>query len=537
MNIKHLKEQVMKLFSERTQLMVLFQELSENFYPERADFTYRRQIGEEFADYLLTSYPIMVRRDLGNQFGSMLRPKSIEWFEMAPMEGDKIDTEGKQYLEWVAGIMRRAMYDRSSQFTRATKEGDHDFATFGQCVLSVRPNRNMDSLLYQNWHLRDSVWMENEDGEIGLYARKWKARARDLVRLFGSKVDPKISSKAEKQPFFEVECYHIVCEADFYDENSNGRPYWSIYLDVENESILEAIPMWDFEYIIPRWQTVSGSQYAYSPAAVTALPDARLIQAMTLSLLEAGEKAVNPPMVATADTVKSDVSIYAGGITWVDKEYDERLGDAIRPVTQDLRGIPFGFEMQADQREMIRSAFYLDRLSLPTNAPEMTAYEVGQRVQEYIRQATPIFEPMEMEYNGRMCELTFARMMRAGAFGNPKDNMPKSLSGKEFQFKFQSPLHDALERQKGQTFLEAQQLLAEAAKIDGSTLATIDVKKAIRDALHGIRTPAAWMRTEAEVESVEKQRQEEMAQQQQMEQMQQGSEIAKNLGQANAEAT
>jgi hypothetical protein len=54
---------------------------------------------------------------------------------------------------------------------------------------------------------------------------------------------------------------------------------------------------WSLIYVIPRWQTVSGSQYAYSPATVAALPDARLIQAMTLTFFEAGEKATNPPMV------------------------------------------------------------------------------------------------------------------------------------------------------------------------------------------------------------------------------------------------
>jgi hypothetical protein len=37
----------------------------------------------------------------------------------------------------------------------------------------------------------------------------------------------------------------------------------------------------------------------------------------------------------------------------------------------------------------------------------MTAYEVGQRIQEYIRGALPLFEPMEMEYNGALCERTF----------------------------------------------------------------------------------------------------------------------------------
>ena len=35
-------------------------------------------------------------------------------------------------------------------------------------------------------------------------------------------------------------------------------------------------------------------------SALIALPDARLIQAMTLTMLDAGERAANPPMVGVA---------------------------------------------------------------------------------------------------------------------------------------------------------------------------------------------------------------------------------------------
>jgi hypothetical protein len=61
---------------------------------------------------------------------------------------------------------------------------------------------------------------------------------------------------------------------------------------------------------------------------------------MTYTLLEAGEKVTNPPLVVTQDVVRSDVAMYAGGLVWVDRDYDERLGDAVRPLNIDARGIP-----------------------------------------------------------------------------------------------------------------------------------------------------------------------------------------------------
>ena len=70
----NLKEQGDRLFTQKQPLDLRNQDIAENFYPERADFTVNRSIGADFAEHLTTGYPSMVRRDLGNSFGSMLRP-------------------------------------------------------------------------------------------------------------------------------------------------------------------------------------------------------------------------------------------------------------------------------------------------------------------------------------------------------------------------------------------------------------------------------------------------------------------------------
>lgn len=506
MNIKQLRGTVDDLFTKRSTLVTRWQEIAENFYPERADFTYTTTIGNHFAENLMSSYPIQCRRDLGDQIGMMLRPSSKEWFHVSPKDTARENNEAKRWLEMAGMIQRRAMYDRVSRFSRAVKEADHDFAAFGQTVISCRLNKNRDALLYRTWHLRDVVWMENMEGDIGLVARKWKPYLRDLMAIFGNKNHHDVSTEAEKTPYAECDCYHIICEADMYDGEGKTKagqmPYWSIYYDVKHDHILEAVPTWNKEYIVPRWQTVSGSQYAYSPATIVALPDARLLQSMTYTLLEAGEKATNPPMIATVDAVRSDIAIYPSGITWVSEEYDERLGEALRPINQDYRNLPIGLEMQQDARGMLMRAFFLHKLTLPERAPEMTAYEIGQRVQEYIRGAIPIFEPMEMDYNGQLCELTFEILMRNGAFGSPYD-MPESLQGADIDFRFESPLHDLIEQQKGQKFMEMTGIISQAAALDQSVLALPDINVSVRDVLNGIQIPAAWVRNETTVEQMQ----------------------------------
>ena len=539
MDAKQLREQADDLFSKRSTLTLLWQEIADNFYVERADFTLKRTIGTDYAAGMMTSYPPLCRRDLGDQLGSMLRPTNKQWAHMTTKDERRETHEARMWLEMADIAMRRAMYDPDAMFTRATKEGDHDFASFGQCVISIELNRHANAMLYRCWHLRDVAWMENQDGKICFISRKWKPTVRDLSRLFPGKLDKKIEDKIAKTPFAEAPVMHMVVEADMYDDKAKGKPYWSIYYDCDNQKVIEATPVRSMIYVIPRWQTVSGSQYAFSPATVIALPEARLLQAMTLTLLEAGEKAVNPPVIATTNVVKSDIELFAGGRTWVDEDYDEKLGEALRPLTQDLRGLPLSKEMRMDTSGILQSCFYLNKLRpfTPTSDPQMTAFQAGQIVADYIRQALPLFEPMEMDYNGAICKETFLLLNRNGTFGSPFER-PKVLQNIEadIQFQFESPLHDAIKAQKGHKLLEMSQLIAQAMALDKSVANLPDAKVALRDALDGIGVPPKWVRSETQVMELDEAQQAEIEAQKLLGAMGQGAVIAKNLGQAQAAA-
>ena len=530
------------LFAKKLPILTMWQEFAEHFYPERADFTISRSLGQDFAGHLLTSYPILCRRELGSSFSGMLRPTEKDWFKQSIMRDDKIDNAGRAWLEAKTKVQKRAMYDPATGFIRATKEGDNDFATFGQCVITTELNNRRDALLFRNRHLRDVAWCENAEGKIDVVHDKHKMTARDLTRTFKGKpgvtLHQKVQDAMARNPYQEFNIRRIVMPSEDYASSApDGKrwrePYVSIYVDVDNGHIIEETGSWTLIYTIPRWQTVSGSQYAYSPCTVAGLPDARLIQDMTRVLLEAGEKAVNPPMIAKQDVIRSDISIFAGGVTWTDRDYDENLGEALRPIANDYSGIPLGIELREDIKKSLMQAFYLNKLNMPTPGPNMTAYEVGQRIQEYIRQALPLFEPMEMDYNGSLCMNSFETLMRAGAFGSVFD-MPQSLRGQDPQFQFESPLREAVDRQKGHTFMEAKAMLAEAAALDQGVVGMVDIRTTIRDVLEGIGTPAKWMRSAEQMSEIDRKNAEQQSQQQLLASMMQGGEVAEQVGKAGA---
>lgn len=522
-----------RAFDKRGSLLSLWQEIGDHFYPERAEFTVTRSLGTDFASNLTTSMPILARRDMGDMFASMLRPADVFWFKIQTANQDYLDYDSKLWLQRASKIQWNAMYDRKAKFKVSTKQGDHDYTAFGQCVISNELNTTIDQLVYKNWHLRDVAWFDDENGDPCPIFRKWKPTAYELKKLYGDKISRDVADMArDPQKMFEqVEVIHAVVPTDMTGKNLR-TPYVSIFYECANKSILKEEGCWTKIYNIPRWSTVSGSQYAYSPATIAALPDARLIQQMTLVLLEAGEKAVNPPLVATQEAVRSDVQQFAGGMTWVDAEYDERLGEALRPMTINSNGIPHGLQMREEIKKSIESAFYLDKIGLPEMNGDMTAFETAQRVKEYMRKIVPLFSPIEDDYNGGMCNDTFELLLRNGGFGPIKD-MPKMLRGSEVKFVFRSPLSENLDRQKAQSFQEAKQMLAETIPLDQSVARMVDIRKALRDVFEAVDVPISWLRPEEEMAEMDKKDAEAAQMQQMMGAMAGGAGIAKDMGAAS----
>lgn len=527
--VDFIKQQGDTLFTNRTQLINLWQEIAENFYPERADFTSMREPSDEFCGYLDTSYPVLCRRDLGNQIGGMLRPTNKEWFKIIK-QYDDLDTEGKQWAEWASKIMKRVMYDPVANFSRATKEGDHDWATFGQAPLSCRINWKENALLYRSWHLRDVAWKEDYKGAIGTVFRKWKTDAITLNAFFKDKLHKKVIEALSKKPFDEFEIWHAEIPSEILGDSQYEKfPLVSLYYDVTNKHIIEEVGISESEYIIPRWQTISGSQYAFSPATIIALPDARLIQSIARVLMDASEMAIRPPMIAIKEAIRGDISIYPAGITYTDADYDERTGDVLRQLEQKGK-VPIGFEMSADVRNLLSEAFYLNKLSLPPPTPNATAYEISERVAEYIRQALPLFEPMEDEYNAKLCDKTFSLCLKVGVFGDPR-TFPKSVYG-GIKFQFESPLREAVDKVKGQKFIETGNLVKAAMELDQSAGIVMDVTEALKDTLDGIGSPAKWRRTDSQMVEFKQTIADQQVTERVLTEAQQGMDVAKTANDA-----
>lgn len=531
-----------KLFSKKQSLDSLWQELAHHFYPERADFTQERSLGRDWNDHQLDSHPVMMRRELGNSISSMLRPRNRQWFRTSTLDDD-LDKHppAAQFLDYLTNTMRRQIYQPKTNFIRATKEGDHDFITFGQTVLSIEEDVAREIPQFKCHHLKNCAWLENQWQKVDHLHFKDRMTARAMVRMFGEKnVHQSVKDLMKTDPGAMVDIRRCVMPSDEYDYNGHdlkkgGKklPFVAIYYDATNNHMLRESPLAFFPFIVPRWHTISGYQYAFSPATTTALPDARMVQQLAMIIMEAGEKAIDPPMIATEEAV-GEVNLQAGAVTWADFAYDERLGAAVRAI--DIRyDIQAGFAMRQDLREMLAKAFFIDKLNLPDSERDMTAFEVGRRLEEHVRQLLPLFEPMEVDYNTQLLDASFAVLNNLNKFDWSR--MPPELQDVEFSYEFESPVQEGMKRIKMSQFREAIELYVSAKQVDPAAINPFKMNVALTDAAHGIGTPNAWRKSDEEMEQEGQMLQQQAMMEKAMQQASAGAEIAGQVGDAAQKLT
>lgn len=522
------------LFSQRSPLLSLWQQIAENFHVLRADMTRNRFMSEEFASFLMTGRPAMAHRDLSNLLPALMRPRDRQWL-WARTDDKRLneDRECRAYLDWMSEQQFALMYSQRSGLVRSAKEVDGDYVAFGQGVFTVDPNSMRNGLLVRSWHLKDVVWTEDDELQINQVHHRRTPAARDVDRLWPKTRSPKVLEMLKDEPDRQINCRRIVIPAGDYDlpvKNKDRTPFVCIYVDVDHETILEETAVRRRGYVIPRWARLSGSQYAYSMACIYALPDARMAQQIALTMLEASQKATDPPLVAAYEAIQGGVNYGAGMITWSDPDYDERTGEVLRPLPLNFDGIRYGAAREERVDALIDSQFFLNQLRMPQITKDMTAYEASKVYEQFTVNSLPLLEPVEVDYNGALCAECYEVSSDLSLLGSPYD-VPQALQGRELRWEFDTPLKAASEQKKVFTFAQVVDTVAKGMQVDPDVSLEVDWSKGTREAVIGTGG-ADWLRDPKAVTADKKQKAQAVQAAQTAQMLAHGADAASRIGEA-----
>lgn len=511
----------------------LCQDLAENFYPLRADFTSEFTLGNDFATGVMDGFTISSRETLGNAIDSMLRQG--DWFKIGTgdEQRDKRAVNAVALNRLTSLFKDRIINAPRTGFQRATKEGDHDWVTFGNPVFSWEEAPTRDHMILRSWHPKLVAWMTDDAGRINAAFRKVTMQARNIERKFktGSwrgTMHQAVKDACRDDPAREFQIMHVVMPSDEVygwsarDMKRVKHRFISLYLDVTNQEILNELGTPVFPYVIPRYRTVSNFVRGFSPMAINSLPDGRMLQSIAAVVLEQGEKALDPPMVGDQNVFKNDINLYAGGFTSIDLGEKQDIREVLTTVNTS-QGMSAGVELKNDVRALLTEHWLLNKLFLP-NVREMTAYEAGQRVDEFRRAALPFFNPIDSEYHSPLLSSGLEMAFHLGYL--PVDLLPDELQGKEVVWSFESPLKDAEGQKVVAAFNTSVQIIAAGANAEPGLAKQFNIAEAAIDAVMGAGAKPQWIKPERE----------RQAQKQQEQQVQQIQETAALLQQGSAAA-
>jgi hypothetical protein len=454
-DIKHHIDAYQQLHGERSSLNQLWQEIAEVLSPERIGFTAAGQTNTRRTDKIFDTTPIVAKRGLVNALGAMLRPKSAapgKWFDIVPEDEDLLDNKDvKGWIEFAEEKLWRALYNPKAKFIESTGEVDDDLVTFGTGMGFTGVRKDQSGLMFRSFHMSRVYVQTDAMGDIETVYVIEELTARQAAGRWGEenlgektleilrRTDGKDDNK--KLPFiWTVGPRH---DRDPRMKRSNlHMPFFSIVIDVESEHKVMEEGYEELPFFMPRWDTRSGEVYGRGPG-VLALPDVLTLNQMGKTMLRGLHRAVDPTWLLPSDSMVNAPQMTPGGVSYYDAKAIRNLGLAnpFQQMSSEAR-IPWGLDAQRAGREQLFALFYRNVLNLPVSAPQMTATEVIQRREEFVREIGAVFGRLESDYTGPLVERAFNLMLRNGGFG-PAENIPEELQGSNINFRFASPVEKA----------------------------------------------------------------------------------------------
>ena len=460
----------LKSSTERTNCESHWQDIGELVSPRKIDFVGIRTPGEKKNSRVYDTTAINANAMLAAGLHGMATNPSSKWFSLRMVQkkivtedGAEIDLEGheavQKYLADVEEIMWARLYQPGTQFTTALNEMYLDLGAFGTAILFVT-QREDGGLIFECRPLAECVICENADGRVDTVFRKTSFTVRQMMQMkqrHGWDISPQVLDKyadeRENHKDDLVEVIHVVMprsEREYGKKDKRNKPWASCYFERETCQKLEESGFDEFPYLVARWSKYAGEIYGRSPA-MDALPDIKMLQAMTLTKIKLMQKAADPPLWLKDDGVVGQTRTVPGGINYFRGNPSD--GVMLQPVS--LQGLQYIVEDIVQLREQILRSFYADIMRM-TDRADMTATEVIQRTSEQMRLFGPLIGRLESEVLGPLVERVFGILSRLSVLPVP----PTEIQDQDFTVEYVSPIATAQKQTVASGIMQAMQTLA-----------------------------------------------------------------------------
>jgi len=450
-----LRERHARLATERSNFDSVYQELRELVRPDTSDFTSSQNRPGEERRKVYDGTATWAADMLASGLHSYLSNPVDQWFGIgvAGVPLAQLSFSSKAWLEQVSDLIYNHYSQPATALNPTLHEAYLDLSSFGMTGIYHWFDRETNLLKFRSYPLA-SIWVdENAHGDVNLVQRKIRWTVAQIEDEFGELPTRLARLKREDK----VDVIHEVSQNSFYEPSSRvpTRKKWtSLYVCLDTNEVLEQTGLDKMPYLTPRWSKMCGDKYARGPG-VSILPEIRMVNAMSKSIIMAAQKMVDPPLMVEDDGYMLPIRTHPGGLNM------RRPGsEPIMPLPTAQR-IDIGVEMIEQRREMIRRGFYIDWIVRGQKKERQTAHEIMDERNQMLGLMAPIVGRIQSELLGPMLRLSFFYLARAGLI----PPAPDELDGAELDVTYVSPAARAQSTARGQGMIAYVQQISQLLPI------------------------------------------------------------------------
>lgn len=521
-----------RLSGEKSQWHQHWDDLARVMLPRRMGFTTTVIEGERRTDDIYDGTPMQAARSLANAVGGMMRPQGLPEIQMEA-DDDALNNLGEAQ-EWLADSkdrLRNAFSNPKARYLQVAPEIDQDLVVFGTGCEFIGEGKSRNHLLFQSLHLKDVTPFFSEEGAVEGLFHKRTMSVRMLAERFGEKaLSDRTRELLKDQPDKKLDILHAVIPRHEFKAGAmlaRNLPIADLWIELDAKHEISCGGFHEFPFIVPRWETSAGEDFGRSPGMI-ALPDADTLQSMGETILIAGQRAADPPLFAPNDGAFDAVNTFPGGLSYYDVETATAMRGNPFFALESGTNLPISREMQLDTRQQIFAAFFRNVLNLPIAGPQMTATEIIQRKEEFIREIGPMFGRYDTEKTAPECERAFMVMLRAGGFAP----IPPALQGRNVVFQYDSPVKRIRKQIEAAAARQWATEMIELGQVKPEAMDLINVDELGRFEAEALGIPHQIMNSRETVDTIRQARAEAMQQQQQAASIQTAADVAKTGAEA-----
>ena len=518
------------------QWMLHWEDLARLMLPRRMGFVTQMTEGERRTEEIYDATAMRAARGLANAVGQLLRPEGEKFLIMRAAD-DKLNNldEVQDWLGRSEDKLLDAIFNPKARFRQAVGEADTDLVVFGTAINFIGLSRKARRLKFLTIDLKDADIALDDEGNPDTLFQQRRFTLRNAESRFGKeRLSENLRRLLENRSEANLDTKYNFLRV--VTPRANGRedavltrnmPFTNDWIEIDSAHEVVLGGFREFPFVVPRWDTSSGETYGRSPGMI-ALPDSETLNAMSETILVAGQKAADPAFFAPNDSSFDAINSFSGGISYYDVDTAVQLGGNPFFTMDTNYNLPITRDMQDDTRQQIEAAFFKNVFNLPVRGPEMTATEVITRKEEFIREIGAVFGRLESDYLAPQIERSFTLLLRLGEF-NP---IPEILLDRSVRFEYTSPIKRIREQVEAAAARLWVQELREISEVKPDIMDLANLDEIGRHAARALDLPVGTVVPREEVEAIRAQRAEEQRETSEREKVAQEAEIAATGGKA-----